>query len=247
VSGRLLAVSIHDVAPATWTHCRALLALVDALRAGPASLLVVPDYHGRCRVDRDAGFRRAIDRRLEHGDEVALHGYRHVDEAPLRPGAGDRLRRRVYTAGEGEFAALDGEETVRRIGRGLAMLARCGWAAEGFTPPAWLVSEEAAAALACSPLRYLALRDRLVSAGGAAIAGPSLVVSVRSPWRRVLSRVFVDVTARRTAAMPLVRVALHPADAAHPAVMRHWQRALEMLLETRTPVTEGVAAAVLAG
>lgn len=245
MAGRMLAISIHDVAPATWPACEVLLDLVESVGVAPVTLLVVPDYHGLGRVDRDPGFRRAIDRRLDAGDEVALHGYRHVDDAPLGRGLRERLVRRVYTAAEGEFAALDRRESQRRIAAGLAVFDCCGWPVDGFTPPAWLLGDDAAAALAAAPFGYVALRDRLVRKRGPAILGPSLVLSPRSAWRRALSRQFVRLVSRRSAALPLVRPALHPADARHPALMATWRHALEQLRADRRSVTEGTAVSLM--
>ncbi|HEY6943202.1 DUF2334 domain-containing protein, partial [Dokdonella sp.] len=143
-----LCIAIHDVAPATWPACDRLLALVDALGAPPLTLLVVPDWHRRGAIDADRAFRRAIDARVARGDELALHGLVHLDEATPPRRALDRLRRRVLTAGEGEFAALDEGEALARIDAGLERFSRCGWAARGFVAPAWLRGAGTRAALA---------------------------------------------------------------------------------------------------
>ena len=76
-----LCIAIHDVAPATWPACARLIAVLDAIGAPPATLLVVPDWHRRGAIDADAAFRRAIDARIARGDEIALHGHVHLDEA----------------------------------------------------------------------------------------------------------------------------------------------------------------------
>src|SRR5579884_1177916 len=110
-----LCIALHDVAPATWPHCARWLDLLDALGAPPLTLLVVPNFHGRGRIDRDPAFCRAIERRLAGGDELALHGYDHRDAAPAPRGARAWWRRRVLTAGEGEFAALDEAQARERI------------------------------------------------------------------------------------------------------------------------------------
>src|SRR4051794_23039030 len=48
-----VAIALHDVSPATWRECRALLAMLDATGAGPLSLLVVPHYHYRAPITAD--------------------------------------------------------------------------------------------------------------------------------------------------------------------------------------------------
>ncbi|MDB0554405.1 DUF2334 domain-containing protein, partial [Ralstonia solanacearum] len=45
---------------------------------------------------------------------------------------------------------------------------------------------------------------------------------------------------------PLLRLGLHPADAAYPDVVRHWQDLLAACLETRVPVTKNGFAQVFA-
>ena len=79
---KALCVALHDVAPETWPQCAALLDLLDGLGVSPLTLLVVPDWHARGRIDADAGFVRAIEHRRARGDEIALHGYFHRDDAP---------------------------------------------------------------------------------------------------------------------------------------------------------------------
>ena len=44
----------------------------------------------------------------------------------------------------------------------------------------------------------------------------------------------------------LLRLALHPRDAHHPAILRHMQALLEQLLRTRAPMTKAAFAAQLA-
>src|SRR3569623_1658441 len=101
-----LCVSLHDVAPATWPACRRLLAMLDGIGQLPVRLLVVHDNNNRGCVDNVAAFVRAIEARRARGDEVVLHGYHHLDERLTGSQPLDWLQRRVYTAGEGEFAAL---------------------------------------------------------------------------------------------------------------------------------------------
>ena len=136
----VLCIALHDVAPATWPRCVRLLAMLDEIGARAITLLVVPDFHRRGTIASDAAFIAAIEARLERGDEIALHGYTHVDEAepPRLPSAW--FRRRVLTASEGEFSALDRLNAAHRIAAGRDMLARIGWHVYGFVPPAWLAS-----------------------------------------------------------------------------------------------------------
>lgn len=238
-----LSIALHDVAPATWPQCARLLDLVDALDAPPVTLLVVPDWHARGRIDAAPDFRRAIDARIARGDEVALHGYFHRDDAPAPRSPGEWLRRRVLTAGEGEFAALDAAAAESRLRAGLDLLRAQGWRVDGFVPPAWLASAGTRAALRDSGLRWTSTHTALIALGGGAerIAAPCLTASPRSRWRRVASRAFLHAGLRLTARAPLVRVGLHPADADHGELLACWREVLSRLLATRAAITKSQA------
>lgn len=236
---RRLCISLHDVAPATLEDCANALGFLDRLQLGPVALLVVPDYHGCGRADRDLHFARFIDERIRRGDEVVLHGFRHADCAPRGSGLLDWLERRVYTAGEGEFSRLDIDTARTRILRGLAVLRSAGWQPQGFVAPAWLMSEGTLEALEELPLKYCCTRDRVtVLASGRRISAPSLVVSTRAAWRRVLSQAWNQARSSLHASSPILRAALHPADLRYPEIERLWRRLLTGLGD-RVIVTEG--------
>ena len=94
-SARALTVVIHDVAPATRPLCQALLDAIAGVAQLPLTLLIVPRYHGAAR---DPGFEHWLDRAVERGDELALHGLTHCDDGTPSDFF-DWLRRRWYTAG----------------------------------------------------------------------------------------------------------------------------------------------------
>jgi len=230
-------VSLHDVAPATWPACQQLLRAVEAVAPIPLTLLVVPNY--RRRGDGDASFRRALSRRLDRGDELALHGYVHRDEGPPPRGPGDWLRRRWYTAGEGEFAALDRASTHERLEAGRRWFAQNDWPLAGFVAPGWLMNEPTWAWLRASGLRYattLRALHRLDELR--CLPAQSLVYSVRGAWRRGLSRAWNAHLDRHLRAEPLLRLSLHPADAAFPRVVAHWQGLIARALHDREPLTK---------
>lgn len=231
---------LHDVAPATWPACEALLRMIDGCGQVPVTLLVVPDYHHRGGIEADARFRRAIEARLARGDELALHGFHHIDDTAAAPrGPLQWLTRRVYTASEGEFAALEENAAEALLGRGLAIFDALGWPVAGFVAPAWLMSDGTRAALTRSGLQYTSTRTALYRLPDWRQTGhPSLVWSVRSAWRRAASRVVNDIQHRRLRHAPLLRLGLHPADAPHPAAVAYWQRTLQQALVDRRPMTK---------
>ncbi len=240
---RSLCVSLHDVAPATWPACeRVLDAIAQRARTRvPVALLVVPRYRG---VDSalDRGFLRAIEARVALGDELVLHGHTHVDDAALSGWASpiEVLRRRVYTASEGEFSALARGEALRRIEAGLAWFAARGWPVRGFVAPAWLMSDGTREALGETALAYASTRtELLLLPGGQRIAAPSLVYSTRRPWRRAASLRFNPALAWLCRSSAVLRLALHPADAQYGDVRASWQDLLQVALATRRARTEG--------
>jgi len=242
---RLLCVSLHDVAPATLPACREVLALLDGLHIGPVALLVVPDYHGLGRADRDERFCDFLRARARRGDEIVLHGYFHRDPDAKTRSLRDWLERRVYTDREGEFARLETNVARARLLRGLAVLRSAGWQPSGFVAPAWLMSPGTCDALGGLPLRYYATRDNLcLLAGERRIHAPSLVVSSRSAWRRALSIPWNCGTLARHVDAPVLRAALHPADLRHRSIEALWCRLLGTL-QGREIVTEGDLAAAL--
>ena len=115
-----LCVSIHDVAPETWTECELLLQAVREVADIPLTWLVIPHYHGNGL--RSHQLESTLGHMLERGHELALHGYTHLDDAPARAGPIGALVRTVYTEREGEFAAIDEQEARRRIALGLRKL-----------------------------------------------------------------------------------------------------------------------------
>lgn len=236
---RGLCIALHDVAPATWPECSALLAMLGGVGELPLTLLVVPEYHHGERADRSPEFVRGVDEVVAAGGEVALHGYYHLDESPRPRTISTWLQRRVLTDREGEFAALSATEAASRIERGRAVLAECGWNVTGFVPPAWLASEGTRAALRGSSLSYTSSHltlERLTD--GARIRAPSISASARTAWRRSVSRAWFATMATANAKMPLLRVALHPIDAHYPAMIERWHDLIERLLADRTALTK---------
>lgn len=232
------AVSLHDVAPDTWPACERLFALLEPYGV-PVTLLVTPHHHHGRRIDEDPALLRTLRARVARGDEIALHGYYHLDDAPPPRSPRDWFARRVLTASEGEFAALDANEARRRLRVGTRLLSRAGLRPAGFVAPAWLLGDGARAALAGTDLHYTCTRDELyVLPTFEAIRAPSLVYSTRAWWRRATSRRWNRRRLAALAAEPRLRIALHPAEAAFPAVLAEWTGLLTALARDRRPVLE---------
>lgn len=239
---RAVAVAVHDVSPATWDECRALLAMLDDVGVPRVSLLVVPDFHGRANVLDDAAFVRAMESRLARGDELVLHGYLHVDDAPPPRTPRAFFERRMLTRAEGEFAALDGAAAAARIASGVALFDRLGWPLTGFVPPAWLLGGGARAALAHYAHRfaYVTVRRGLYRLPDWRFERTAnLWYSPTSRARRAMSRCAIALELRHARSQPLLRISLHPQDVRGRGVVAHWRRLIADALTTRRPVTKG--------
>lgn len=234
---RWLCVSLHDVAPATWASCQKVLDAVREVADVPLTLLIVPAYHGQCSAQPE--FERAISTQLAAGDELALHGYFHVDRhAPTD--LVDWFRRRIYTAAEGEFCGLSEDEARERLTLGARWFAANGWPMAGFVAPAWLLGAGAWRAVrAQHGLQYTTTLTKLIVLPEAhAIHASCLTYSVRSAWRRPTSIVWNMLLSRVTHGSQVLRLGLHPHDAESRPVRRSWQRLLERALSDRKAVTK---------
>lgn len=239
---RQLSIVLHDVAPLNLPACeRVLGAIRAAAQPGPpppVTLLAVPCYHRSATAwPDDALFDRWLDQAHAQGHELALHGYTHLDDQPLR-GWHDRLLRRWYTAAEGEFAALPADEARRRLQVGRAWFARRGWPLHGFVAPAWLLGPGAREALQQVPFDYTCTLNTLEAPPARPVVhARSVVYSTRSAWRRTASRWWNGWLAGRLRHEPLLRLELHPQDADHPAIRHQWTTLLRQALRERQAVT----------
>ncbi|MFK3738721.1 DUF2334 domain-containing protein [Massilia sp. TN1-12] len=239
----MLCVSIHDVAPATWPDCLRLVQAVREVADIPLTWLVVPHYH--FRPERSPVMEACLDVVVERGDELALHGYSHLDTEANGGGLAKRFLRTVYTRKEGEFAALAEAEARRRLELGLAWFAEHGWPTHGFVPPAWLLGKGSWNALRASPFAYTTtfshfhcLRDADGNPIRHSVLSPSLVYAARNRGGRLLSPRVADATAKMLEKSPLLRFSLHPPDGRYPDLVGHMQRTLERLLVQREAVTK---------
>jgi uncharacterized protein len=216
-----LSVTLHDVAPATQARCEQLIARLGRIAPMALTLLVVPYYRGQ---PSNPVFDGWLDARRQSGDELALHGLTHYD--PGTPsGWFDHVRRRWYTDGEGEFAALGIADATRRLNAGRGWFAHRRWPLRGFVPPAWLLGEGAWHALRRQPFDYTCTRTALLmlpqrggDAAPPALPARSIVYSTRAAWRRQLSLPWNRVLARIEGGAPWMRFELHPTDVEHDAV-----------------------------
>jgi predicted deacetylase len=239
VAARSVCVVLHDVGAPNIDACERLMQAVGEVAPVPFTLLAVPRYH---LAPHSEGFAQWLAHRVDAGDELALHGYTHQDDGATH-GLLDRLKRRHYTRGEGEFSDLNLTEATRRITAGVRWLSRHRLTARGFVAPAWLMSEGTWEALRWQPFAYTCtLRELVLLPERRALVSQSIVYSCSSAWRRQASRLWNTGVALSLRRNPLVRLELHPQDALHANVRRSWQKILEAELSDRRATTLGAVA-----
>jgi predicted deacetylase len=242
-----LLASIHDVAPPHLAAARALREELDAAGVHRATLLVVPDFHGRHPLEGPGGRDtvRWLRERAAAGDEICLHGGTHRPRGPIA-GAGARLRAALFTAGEGECLALDGAAARRLLDDGRRRLQDLvGAPVRGFVAPAWLEPpwfDEALAACGFGWHEGSLWIERLGRLGRPPlrIATPVIGFATRSAPRRAAARAWAALLApalARAGARHPVRVALHPADLGSPSIMRAARAALRALARSHAADT----------
>jgi predicted deacetylase len=233
---RALVVSLHDVSPLT--RERVAHILDDLLGAGVdrIPLLVIPNHHRLAPIIEDADFCEWL-RSAARRHEIVLHGYFH-----LRPrseaGLWSTVLTQHYTAGEGEFYDLPEREASSRLERAKREFMEAGLAPRGFIAPAWLLGAEAETAVKMAGFEYTTrLRNFKDLVTARETVSQSLVWSVRSGWRTVLSLCWNSLLAARLWRAPLLRVGLHPVDWNHGIVRRQALGLIRAALAGREAMT----------
>jgi uncharacterized protein len=247
---RHVCVVLHDVAPSRWAGCTLVLGQLRAIAAQagvelPVTLLVVPKMHGAAGTSPH--YMRWLHHLVKAGNEVALHGFTHLDDGPAPRGLAERFMRRTYTAGEGEFAAIGREQADARLASASAWAAAHHLPVAGFVAPAWLLSEAGWDAVSAAGFPYTCTLNRIVTLPERhALAAPSVVFSTRSAPRRVLSIAWNRLLGwqQRWRGARVMRLELHPTDADDPHVLRCWSRLLAEALRDRQPLRLSEAAAL---
>ncbi len=233
-AARQLIVSFHDLHPGSRAQCERFLAMMRDLGVARTTLLVVPRWHGAPPCDEDREFVAWLRDRAVEGHEINLHAYLH-EAAEVTGTAVQRAMGKHYTAGEGEFYQIDAAEAERRLREGLRIVRDgCGVPVWGFTAPAWLLSDGGRAALQKLGFHYTTRWGQTeLLQRGEVLSAPVLVWSVRAAWRRLCSRGWVWLWGALKRGAPVLRVAVHPVDFAHPSIAASVRSAIARNLRGR--------------
>lgn len=235
---QLAVISIHDIAPATQSTAEKILAELNRHRVGVCSLLVVPNYHERGASMQDRQFVRWLRDLESAGHEIVIHGYFHKRPRGEREDLRTKFLTRLYSNAEAEFYDLGYDEALRRIATARDEFMEAGLTPRGFVAPGWLLSREGERAVRDAGLEYTTrLRSIRDLRSGETVAARSIVYSVRSEWRRKLSRAWNGLLAQFLQNAPLLRLSIHPDDYNFAAVWRQIVDLVRRLEEVRTATT----------
>jgi predicted deacetylase len=206
-----IAVSLHDVEPATFERCALIRDWLEDHGVDRATLLVIPAPDLHPFHDRRPEMAEWLEERRRAGDAIAQHGFQHRQLRRAAPGR--QLLARAQGGAAAEFVGLDGDETRRAVLAGRRVLRLAGIQPRGFVAPAYAYTPALRETVA-SMFDWWAGFGRLHRAGSASTVAPALTLGTSTRMRRWTSPWVV----RAGAAMSgdLLRLELHPADLDHP-------------------------------
>jgi predicted deacetylase len=235
---RSFVVSVHDVAPATREASGKIIAALRDAGVRTASLLVVPNYHRQGSAAEDPDFISWLRDLEARGYEVVIHGYFHQRSRRPDEQMIEKFTTRIYTRDEGEFFDLDYEEALARIVKARDEFKAARLSPLGFVAPAWLLSAEGERAARDAGMQYTTRIDSVLDLlTGERRPSRSLVYSVQSGWRRIVSLGWNAALARSLEMRELARLSIHPPDFAEPKTRTQILRFIERFVRTRNATT----------
>ena len=234
---RRVVISLHDATPFHLERMRRAEAVFRGLGVSKITYLFVPEYHGGYPAAGDAAFQAWC--REDRPFRIAwhLHGFHH-QEAPapdVRGGAGDFLKRKLLTAGEGEFLALGAGEQRRKLEAGRESFREClGVDPAGFVAPAWLFNPALPGLLREMGFRHTEDQRWMYRVDtGARLDSPVITWATRTLLRKYGSLLVCPILLRAWAAVPVLRIAMHPFDFDHPETVASIRSVLGRALRGR--------------
>ncbi|HMF98730.1 MAG TPA: DUF2334 domain-containing protein [Vicinamibacterales bacterium] len=237
----MLLVALHDVTP---VHAKRLLhaeRLFAEFHIPAVTYLFIPNYHGRSPAHERADFLTWCHAPRPFEVEWFLHGYFHREDPGRDRHAtlSEWCERTFMTAGEGEFLGLRGRALENRLRVGMESFERCfNDPPSGFVAPAWLYNDELLPALERADVAFTEshfhvfdLRNRR------AVPSPVITWAARGLFRRTASDVAALLQRQLWRNSRVIRIALHPLDFDHPAIVDSVRRTIAALRENRQVVS----------
>jgi predicted deacetylase len=216
-----IAVSLHDVEPATFERCALIRDWLDDHGVDRVTLLVIPAPDLHPFHDRRPELAEWLDERARGGDAIAQHGFQHRQLRRASPAG--RLVARAHGGPGAEFVGLDGDETRRAVLAGRRVLRLAGIQPRGFVAPAYAYTSALRETLA-STFDWWAGLGRLHRANRSSTIAPALCLGTSTRFKRWTSPTVVRVGAACSG--ELLRLELHPADLDHPRCVGAVERVL---------------------
>ncbi len=222
-------------------------ALFQEIGLTKITYLLVPNFHAQGESDIHSGFREFISRPREFALSWFLHGYYHLEIEPESINPLSRpwewLTRRVLCQSEGEFHSLAQDAAETRLAAAERVFTAClGLKPTGFVAPAWLFRRELLPLLARrgfhiteSHTHIYDLRkySQLRGGGQGSTFCPTITWAVSNSWMKYASLISAPLLTLVGSASPVLRIALHPSDFAHPEVVAQIRYLLKALLRKR--------------
>lgn len=234
-----LLISLHDVTPFHFARLLKAEALFQEMGLQKLTYLFIPNYHGRFASAESPEFVAWCRRPRSFDVEWQLHGDHHLEDSASANGQTmswtNQWRRRLLTAGEGEFLALDAEVQRAKLTSGRAAFRQClDYEPSGFVAPAWLFNSRLFAILEEMGFRCTEDRHRIFELReGRSVRSPVITWATRTALLKYGSIVMAPVLGQLWKTAEVLRIAIHPFDMDHDQTVSSIRRLLDGALQDR--------------
>ncbi len=247
---RRIIISMHDATPFHLSRLEKAEGLFAEMGLSKLTYLLVPQYHGGYLASNDAEFLAWCRKEKPFQVSWHLHGLLHLESDPSVAGQlpgdqgtcarnfGDRFKRKLLTAGEGEFLSLSRESIRSKLETGMEVYRACiGRGPDGFVAPAWLFNENLIPELNAKGVLVTEDQRRIYRCdSGRSLSSPVVTWATRTPLRKYGSLAVCPILARLWSKAPILRIAMHPFDFDHPATVASIRSVLQYALRDREQV-----------
>jgi predicted deacetylase len=237
--------AMHDVTPFHRERLERAESLLEKWGVKKLLYLLVPNYHGAHRADENPAFQTWCRGSRPFEVQWFLHGYFHLlvpgDQTveQLESGTGHGRITGGQPVGsprsdEAEFSQLSLAAYRDRLNAGRAVFRRClGFDPAGFVAPKWMGSRHLNPLLADLGFQWTEdARSVCCLSRAKTFSAPVITWATRAWWRRQSSLWGCPVLFSLWRHRPILRIAMHPFDFDHPAVVDSTARIVSGVLET---------------